>query len=531
MQIRIFILVFLVLSWFLPSSLFAEAGYIGEDLWNNIYRRLDEGVYKLKKQLIETRLKDSTLILNGLVGMVCSSKTEKIFCFRDEPDFTASELEDIAAGSFGPIYAHIHPENNWMNTEMLIRIRGIVMQYYKTLVENVTYDQQKLQSIGSIGLFTDGNKDNSSHDLMNDLEDIHAVIFAKDIPYNGTENKGASSIASLLAGAYSSPFSQLDSTNLLGPTLEKDPGVSVISPSISSETVLASLLNGSGCAPIDPLPNNLDPNFLRDVQTQLLVWTHPNSSIAFSDDGKLPESWAKAAMQNKSGGSPGSAGGGSDKFPCSGKDFFCIMISMVNYTQNLLAGGKAATIEKILDENLKIVNKFASASQSASKMPLMFFGIDLNGLNLPGMLHIWVEFSLRPPPILNLKPSKKEEGKKPTSQDSSGAWDEFNTILIGTMEDYGLDFKRQNSFERSEEVLMIHNLEYQTTDALGEKSILKDAPRKSQYTGLKAMELKKSYGDSFNLDLFELHGFTVALTKNIQKLNDTIKWLNKTPKQ
>lgn len=145
------------------------------------------------------------------------------------------------------------------------------MQYYKTLVENVTYDQQKLQSIGSIGLFTDGNKDNSSHDLMNDLEDIHAVIFAKDIPYNGTENKGASSIASLLAGAYSSPFSQLDSTNLLGPTLEKDPGVSVISPSISSETVLASLLNGSGCAPIDPLPNNLDPNFLRDVQTQLLV--------------------------------------------------------------------------------------------------------------------------------------------------------------------------------------------------------------------------------------------------------------------
>lgn len=70
----------------------------------------------------------------------------------------------------------------------------------------MTDEQKKLQSVGSIGLFTDGNKDNSSYDLMVDLENIHSVLFAKDIPYNGTDNMGASSVANLLANVYDHPF-------------------------------------------------------------------------------------------------------------------------------------------------------------------------------------------------------------------------------------------------------------------------------------------------------------------------------------
>lgn len=77
---------------------------------------------------------------------------------------------------------------------------------------------------------------------------------------------------------------------------------------------------------------------------------------------------------------------------------------MTTYTQNLLAGGRAATIEKILDENLKIANTFAPASGVQSKMTKLYFGLDLVGLNLPSMLHIGVVFSQLPPPLLNLKP-------------------------------------------------------------------------------------------------------------------------------
>lgn len=47
-----------------------------------------------------------------------------------------------------------------------------------------------------MGLFTDGSLDNSSYDLMKDLENVHAVIFAKDVPYGGVPNDGAQTVAS-----------------------------------------------------------------------------------------------------------------------------------------------------------------------------------------------------------------------------------------------------------------------------------------------------------------------------------------------
>lgn len=74
------------------------------------------------------------------------------------------------------------------------------------------------------------------------------------------------------------------------------------------------------------------------------------------------------------------------------------------YTQNILGGGKAATIEKVLDENLKIADKYAGSSFTLTKMPKMFFGLSAIGLDLPSMLHIGVQFSTLPPPLLNLKP-------------------------------------------------------------------------------------------------------------------------------
>lgn len=94
-------------------------------------------------------------------------------------------------GDVGPIYTHLDPSNSALTTDDAARIRGIMSEYNKDLISQVTDEQKKLQSVGSIGLFTDGNKDNSSYDLMVDLENIHSVLFTKDIPYNGTENMGA----------------------------------------------------------------------------------------------------------------------------------------------------------------------------------------------------------------------------------------------------------------------------------------------------------------------------------------------------
>lgn len=145
-------------------------------------------------------------------------------------DFTASELDQVSGGDLGPMYTHMDPDSIGLDTEQTVRIRGIIVGHYKDLQTSVTDEQRKLQSVGSIGLFTDGNKDNSNYDLMVDLENIHNVIFSKEIPYNGTDNMGASSVANLLADLYPHPFFPLNPLGnpLLDP--EKDPGVSLIPP-------------------------------------------------------------------------------------------------------------------------------------------------------------------------------------------------------------------------------------------------------------------------------------------------------------
>lgn len=46
---------------------------------------------------------------------------------------------------------------------------------------------------------------------MYDLEQIHNVIFAQEIPYNGTANMGDSAIANILQDKYNTnPFSSLN---------------------------------------------------------------------------------------------------------------------------------------------------------------------------------------------------------------------------------------------------------------------------------------------------------------------------------
>ena len=95
----------------------------------------------------------------------------------------------------------------------------------------------------------------------------------------------------------------------------------------------------------------------------------------------------------------------------------------------------------------------------------------------------------------------------------------------------GLDFKRQNSLEKNNESRMVNNLTDLTTDSVVPKSNTNVTPEKSGYISSKEMEIKKSYGDSFNDDLFELHDFTVAFSKSLETVTSIIKLMNAIPQK
>lgn len=68
----------------------------------------------------------------------------------------------------------------------------------------------------------------------------------------------------------------------------------------------------------------------------------------------------------------------------------------------------------------------------------------------------------------------------------------------------------------------LSKLPYQTTDSLGKKLVI-DTPAKTGFVQAKERELKKTYFDSFNDDLFELHAFTSAFSKQLEAITSVIK--------
>ncbi|MDP2103352.1 MAG: hypothetical protein Q8K26_00330 [Candidatus Gracilibacteria bacterium] len=506
------------ISPFLIPSLWAEEGYISKDLGTDIYRRIDEGHMKLKKQLIGKRLEGSAKKINELIGKMCGGE----YCLRDIPDFTAVELDNIAAGGVGDMVSHLDSGIK-IDTDLAMKIGNTIIKHYEKIQQEVSIEQQKLQTVGSIGLFTDGNTDNSSYDLMYDLEQIHNVIFAYEIPYGGTANIGDSAIANILQDRYSdinplaflsnlaedipSGFDRTPPDN----TLPTGTGASAVSAllSLGSDTCstgTGNALGGSG---------GFDDSLYRDVLNQVVLGTNQRSDFSLTDDSRLPEFWARGG----NGGVSSMNGGGSfsDNFLCSGADIFCITTEFVSYAQDILGGGAAYTIEAILDENLKIADKFASSSMGQAKHTNNFFQLSLKNLGLDKLIHLGAVVSYLPPPILNLKPgtTSGEGNTKPVE-------DEFKKILIGSFEDAGLDHKRQNSIEKDMVDSALSKLPYQTTDSLGKKLVI-DTPAKTGFVQAKERELKKTYFDSFNDDLFELHAFTSAFSKQLEAITSVIK--------
>lgn len=60
-------------------------------------------------------------------------------------------------------------------------------------------EEKTLSSLARVGLYTDGNSNNSSFDLMKDLQDVQDIIFSKDLPYDGRVNTSATSIGAFLS--------------------------------------------------------------------------------------------------------------------------------------------------------------------------------------------------------------------------------------------------------------------------------------------------------------------------------------------
>lgn len=224
------------------------------------------------------------------------------------------------------VFPHVSPGVK-MNADQMAILSKTISSYAGDLKSEASGQTQALGKMASTGLFTDGSLDNSSYDLVKDLENIHAVIFSKNVPYDGLVNDGAKSVMSF-AQATGYPSSAVDGTYYAydGATINAPAYLGSFSGRLTS----SGLANSAECAD-GTVVNGLDQALAFDIENQLAAGSNASTSGTPADLARYSGSNLVPVATNRGSGRSENK---TDKFPCM--TFFCIRVDFVMYNMLLL---------------------------------------------------------------------------------------------------------------------------------------------------------------------------------------------------
>jgi hypothetical protein len=532
--LRIPLLLVSLTSLAIIQQTFASDGYIWEDVWIDLYSKVDANIGSITQSLAEKRIAGSSARIEEAIKKACGVK-KKLLPGRD---FNYDELTRISRWDITPLTSELNATQGGLDTHNLesntiVCIAAAVKEDFNKIRTEAGYERKTLSTLSKVGLYSDGSIDNSSFDLMYDLDKIHSIIFAKELPYNGTPNGSAGEFGKYITAgprlAYDSLWSK-DNTPT-SPTLPSDR----TNPSSGGENGASwnsePTTNNSSppyCPPGETI-EWLDDSLIVDINNQQTNGGNGGSSVWWVYAGSTTRNianWAgtKAPTSNSTTKRP--VGWSSFwKFGC--KDFFCIDIDFISYNQWLLTGWRSFSIQSVLEMNMKIVTEFAGSSFTQAKHTNNFFELLLKNLNLPGMSHIGIVVTSLPAPILNLPGKDTPRGNPPESENEK----EFTEIETGVLMDYGFDVKRVNSLEAiasNPKDYSIQTLSSLDTNYASKKFTPADIYRVS-YTNTKQNAIQGDYGSSFAQDLNQFEAFTKAFVDHIGNFISLIEKIDEIP--
>jgi hypothetical protein len=409
-------------------------------VWNDLYNQLDSSTTTLRNAMLETKLVRGTEMINQKLGGIskrCDQAETRVGCLKVS-QYKISDLYAILAGEW--LDEYLYTNNGIITTPQLQETQLAIRQFLQEATLLSEKSAKNLQELRQIWLYSDGSKENSGFDIMDDLEKIHAILFSSPIAYEGTTNKWSASIFDILARKYTqapqlgSPENPNPNIKISAPNQENlsGTGKGVIVPeqhstitqgenmctpwntrsaelnsaihNTSKDSSYTSNMQSSRAETLDYLASTLGIKWMNSLGTSALAY------------------WLPAALMSK--------------FPCG--QIFCIRIRFTSY-ESKLVGGNNKSIEGILDKNLKITNEFAGSNFSQSAMTNQFWTTGTKW-NLPAMANIWVKVSSRTPPFL--EKVEGDGGKK--SNDTKSAEKEGKKILEQSFKNAWLDMKRKN---------------------------------------------------------------------------------------
>lgn len=556
--INIFIFFILCLS----NMGFQSHGFIAEETWLNLYNTIDEGLEKIDEQNFTYELSwaDSSIKdkVNWLIEQhYALTNPENSITDCIEKDLAPSHIIDIAFWNLKTL-----SDKLWDSCKISIKkidiasintIQQIIKKHYQNTKKIADEKSRQIQKIWSVGLYTDGILENSSFDLIDDIEKIDAIIFTQEIEYIWEEYEDTSELFE---------SKQKEKTEEINNNIT-DPAVISENNWESLATQIDNWLSNQSNT------NNIELNVLTDFNSDNSYFGVSSNYVCVedkSDHGFNPElidtlvdrgnsnnswwsnsswsdnnSWWNNSWWNSSSWNSNSWDkkqaesiswwyekiNDNAMWPCS--NFFCITVDFIVHEHQLLGWGTNISIEYLIDRSNQHLRKFANASLAPAKMTTQNFELWLKDLNLSEMFHMSFQVSTKPVPILNVNKNNRKDSNEYSS----------DTLLEKYYKANDLDYQRRNDITR----FLDNEKEYKTllnSVDLDKRVVIEKQKTLEAHKALMAAKneiisnnvyKKVTYETLWDFwDQFtELNNFTTSIRDYTQNLSDIVAAMIKIP--
>ncbi len=417
-----------------------------EDLGLDMYKKIDEGLEKLEKKQYEYELSGQwEAPIWDVIGPILASRW--LVCDIRTTEDMETILWNTQESSVGFIVERCNTTQEWgTQTNLVAQVQKAIAYTKSSFLVRAQEKTQASYDIGRIGLYSDGNIENSPFDLIFDIQEIDRVIFSEEIEYNGVEQDSSSD-------KKLDDFMKEDKSYLYQDDVPLDDGDFTGLPDANTWNTWES--------PVILLPQIRDHQYMCPVNNSWFIqadfeelynsinWIGGASYVSSTNTWVYPDG---SLSNGTSWGGPFPGPGPEwnytqvrDDWPCGPDEIICIIIEMQKSTY-WLAWGTTSSIEKILTKVAEYLEKPANASLTQRKMTTNNFELGSIISNLPWMLRgFWIEVSTKPLPILDLE----------SENEWLLAWSKeiVSNKICKYYKNAGLDCKRKNDvdvFEWSE---------------------------------------------------------------------------------
>ncbi len=423
-----------IVLWLYFFAFTQTSAFLWEDLGLDLYKQIDEGLESLETKQYEYELSGQwEASINDVINPILADYW--VSCDIWDSGTIESMLSD---NSIEEIITRCVWDGNPAPAILVEQVQNALWYVRNTFKARAETKSEKTYEVARIGLYSDGNLENSPFDLIWDLLEIDKIIFSEELEYEGVpyEKSADEELDDFLEEdkSYLYPEEEDESEEekewLDDIVLDSPEDVDAI-PEIIQELDYHRYV----CAPWD------DSSWLDEEEIETILWgIHgtgwyiPNPTI-WEYPGGISPIW---------GWWNGPFTGGTtltwsytpvtDEWPCDW--FFCIIIEFQKSDYGL-AGWESMTIETILKRAAKHLEKPANASLTQRKQTTNNFELGSIIESLPDMLRgFWIEVSSKPVPILDV-----ENGREDAVE-----WDlfEIENLLTKYYKNLGLDYERRN---------------------------------------------------------------------------------------